>query len=150
MQSQHQKCESMAEGLGTGQRKQRFERPMVSLFACGITGTEKPKGLPHPGNVEAGKRCSGDTEQGQCPFQRGRCIQKHVALDWPGIAKGESCDDALPSAGHECSGEWLLKTNGKYLSDFVLPKLRGELPGAMEAIKEGCDGRYISNLRGVN
>src|ERR1022692_171426 len=140
----------MAESLGTGQSKQRFQRRMVSVFACDITCTEKPKGLPHPGNVEAGKRCRGDTEQGQCTFQRGRYIQKNVALHWPGIAKGESCDDALLSARHECSGKWLLKTSGKYLGDFVLPKLRGELPRAMEAIEERCDGRHISKLRGVN
>ena len=59
----------MAESLGTGQSKQRFQRRMVSVFACEITGTEKPEGLPHPGNVEAGKRCRGDTEQGECAFQ---------------------------------------------------------------------------------
>ncbi len=140
----------MAESLGTGQSKQRFERRMVSVFACDITYSEKPQGLPHPGNVEAWKRCRGETEQGQCTFQRGRCIQKNVPLHWPGIRKGESCDDALLSARHECSRKWPRKTSGKYLGDFVLPKLRGELPRAMEAIEERSDGRHISKLRGVN
>ena len=100
--------------------------------------------------MEARKRRSGKTEQGQCPFQRERRIQKHIALHWPGIAKGESCNDALPSAGYECSGEWLLRTSGKYLGDFVLPKLRGELPSAMEAIEKHCNSRHIRSLCGVN
>src|ERR1700691_4292019 len=140
----------MSERLGSGQSKQRFQRRMVSIFACDITCTEQPKGLPHRGNVEAGNRCRGDTEQGQRAFQRGRCIQKNVALHSPGIAKGESFDDALLSTRHECSGKWLLKISGKYLSDFVLPKLRGELPRTMKAIEERCDGRHISKLCGFN
>ena len=39
---------------------------------------------------------------------------------------------------------------GKYLRDFVLLKLRGELPRAMEAIEERGDGRQIRRLCGVN
>jgi hypothetical protein len=72
----------VAESLGTGQSKQRFQRRMVSVFACGITCTQKPKGLPHPGNPEAKKRCGDNAKQGQCRFQGGRRIEKHIAFYW--------------------------------------------------------------------